>query len=112
MAKKKHKRTIRKTTAADRKQITAAQSEEMAGMEANKAMWRRHQAMIAALEQLQRMRKEQGVSLSDLQERTGMSRSNISRLLNNPRPNVTIDTLERLAAALGATIRIELNVAK
>ena len=106
----KSKRTIRKGTAADRKRLATARAEEQASKPANVALGRSHRVVLKALKQLQALREEQEVSLSVLEERTGMSRGNLSRLLNNSRPNVTVETLERIASALGAKLRVELDV--
>ena len=49
-----------------------------------------------AIEQLRQLREEQGVSLADMEERTGMTRANLCRLENEGR-NVQLRTLERYA---------------
>ena len=46
-------------------------------------------------------RERQGLSLADLNERTGIDRATLSRLENNEEGNPTINTLERYAAAVG-----------
>ncbi len=46
-------------------------------------------------------RERQGLSLADLNERTGIDRAALSRLENNEEGNPTINTLERYAAAVG-----------
>jgi DNA-binding Xre family transcriptional regulator len=46
-------------------------------------------------------RERQGLSLADLNERTGIDRAALSRLENNEEANPTINTLERYAAAVG-----------
>ncbi len=46
-------------------------------------------------------RERQGLSLADLNERTGIDRAALSRLENNEEGNPTISTLERYAAAVG-----------
>jgi DNA-binding phage protein len=46
-------------------------------------------------------RERQGLSLADVNERTGIDRAALSRLENNEEGNPTINTLERYAAAVG-----------
>jgi DNA-binding phage protein len=53
-------------------------------------------------------RKSQGISLAELRERTGIARSALSRLENDPEVNPTIVTLTRVADALGKQIAIQL----
>lgn len=54
-------------------------------------------------------RLAQGLSLADLEERTGMTRAAISRLENAKEPNPTIGTLDRYAAGLGKRVVIRLQ---
>lgn len=53
-------------------------------------------------------RERQGVSLAELSARSGIDKARLSRLENAEHPNVTIDTIERYAAALGKRIVIAL----
>jgi len=46
-------------------------------------------------------RERQGLSLSDINERTGIDRAALSRLENNEDANPTLATLERYADAVG-----------
>src|SRR5688572_22703643 len=46
-------------------------------------------------------RERQGLSLADLNERTGIDRAALSRLENNEEANPTLSTLERYATAVG-----------
>ena len=75
----------------------------------------RHHARTFALKnvegllaELKAMREAQGLSLTDVMERTGMDRSAISRLESGQRPNPTIDTLIRYAEALGTHVQVTL----
>lgn len=85
-------------------------------MKANRALGRRllSQAKLAesaaadVLAQLLAEKERQQLSLSDLQERTGIGRSNLSRLWNQPEPKVTLETVERIAAALNCKLQITL----
>lgn len=58
---------------------------------------------------LRAVRKEQGLSLSALSAATGISKPALSRLENDPAPNVQLNTLQRIAAALGKELRISLG---
>ncbi len=71
-----------------------------------------HDAAIAELlASLRAARSELGLSLADLQTRTGIDRAQLSRLLNESGVvgNPTIQTLERLAAALGKRVVLSLQ---
>ncbi len=57
--------------------------------------------------QLRRPREEQGLSLADVEEQTGMTRANLCRLENEGR-NLQLRALERYARALGC--RVEINL--
>ena len=61
-----------------------------------------------AMSLMQSLRKDAGVSLTDLAAKAGMQKSSLSRLENEDR-NPTVRTLERIAAALGKrlVVRIE-----
>lgn len=69
-------------------------------------------AAMCILKQLAEQKDVQQLSLSDLQERTGIGRSNLSRLWNTPEPNVTLETVERIAAALNCRLQITLEPQK
>lgn len=104
-------RVIRKTlTPTERKKLKQAWAEEEVGMDANKAVGRtvlaERKRLADAVKLLKSLREDQGVSLSVLSERTGMTRGNLSRLENMEGPNPTIGTLDRYARALGQTIEI------
>jgi antitoxin HicB len=58
--------------------------------------------------QLEEARKHQKVTKKELAERIGTSRAQLDRVLDRPNQNVTIDTLKRIAEALGKQLRLEL----
>jgi DNA-binding phage protein len=62
-----------------------------------------------ALALLKAERLRQQLSLSDVQERTGIERPNLSRLENEAEANPTIATLIRYAEALGKRFMIVLD---
>jgi DNA-binding Xre family transcriptional regulator len=110
------KRTIRKPTDADKKKLAVAITEEREGMKKNKDIGRKLQkqravdtAVTNALRAAGAIREELGLSLRQLEAKTGITAGNLSRMWNDPDPNVTVRTLERLAAAMGRTVRIEFD---
>lgn len=60
------------------------------------------------LHELKAAREAAGLSLSDLQDRTGMDRSALSKLETGRRPNPTLETLIRYAVAVGKRVEIGL----
>ena len=56
--------------------------------------------------QLREHREQQGLSLADMEERSGMTRANLCRLENESR-NIQLRTLDRWARALGCRIEIK-----
>jgi hypothetical protein len=68
----------------------------------------RHTMLKEAVETLKATREALGLSLGDIKASTGIEKSNLSRLENDPHPNPTIDTLCRYAAAVGKEIVITL----
>ena len=57
---------------------------------------------------LKTLREQQGLSISDLAERTGMDRAMISRLENGQVDNPTVATVTRYAKALGKRVVVSL----
>lgn len=55
---------------------------------------------------LQALRKAQGMTLTALAGATGIDKSTLSRLENDPAANVTLSTLIRVAEALGHDLQI------
>ena len=55
---------------------------------------------------LKAVRKSAGVTLAALAGKTGISKGALSRLENDPAPNVTITTIQRVASALGHDLHI------
>lgn len=65
-------------------------------------------AINEALKLLRSERERQGLSLSDMRDRTSIEPSTLSKLENAQDPNPTIGTLSRIAEALGKSIVIQL----
>jgi transcriptional regulator with XRE-family HTH domain len=57
-----------------------------------------------AVTELRAERERLGLSLADVEERSGLRRSVLSRLENDRTANPTMLTLQRYAAALGLTM--------
>lgn len=114
---KKAKRVKRELTTAERrryrdvrKALDAERDEIITEARRRKRV---HDAVTAELREafriLKKERQAQGLSLADMQARTGMSRSAISRLENDDSANPTIETLTRYAEALGKQLAIKLT---
>ena len=69
----------------------------------------RSSILKAAMQLLQAERIRQGLSLSDIQRKTGIEPPNLSRLENDNSANPTIATLTRYAEALGKKLEIVLT---
>jgi ribosome-binding protein aMBF1 (putative translation factor) len=75
----------------------------------------RHHERMATLDQLRDLltqlkaaREAKGLSLSELEGRTGMDRSALSKLESGQRANPTLETLVRYAEAVGKRLVISL----
>lgn len=60
---------------------------------------------------LRHARHERGLSLATVAKRSGIDRSQLSRLENDPHPNPTLATLTRLARAIGVELTIDIRTA-
>ena len=67
--------------------------------------------LVAALAGLRRERQRQGLSLTDMAERTGIDRATISKLETGKLANPTIGTLRTYARALGRRLTWTLEAA-
>ena len=63
-------------------------------------------ATAAVLQTLLDEKERQQLSLADLEAKTGIGRSNLSRLWNQSEPGVTLETVERIAAALNLQLTL------
>jgi hypothetical protein len=68
----------------------------------------RHIRLKEAVLTLKTTREALGLSLADIKASTGIEKSNLSRLENDPHANPTIDTLCRYAEAVGKELVITL----
>ena len=64
------------------------------------------EAVHAAMRILKAERVKLGMSLGQLAELTGIDKANLSRMENNINANPTLETLVRIARALGGTIEV------
>ena len=64
-------------------------------------------AVREAMKALKRERQAQGLSLSDVEKRTGIGRAALSRLENRTELNPTVVTLTRYAEALGKEVVVD-----
>lgn len=88
-----------------REQVEQEKAELMARGRRAKAQ---HIMLKEAVAVLKATREALGLSLADIKAYTGIEKSNLSRLENDPHPNPTIDTLCRYADAVGKEIVIML----
>ncbi len=58
---------------------------------------------------LKQERERQGLSLDDLNERTGIDRGVLSRLEIDQDPDITMETLLRYAGAMGKTLMVQIE---
>jgi len=76
---------------------------------AAKSEWEAEQAeLVNVMNALKAAREAAGISIRDLEERTGIARSSLSRL-ENGHGNPTVSTLQRIAKAIGCKVTISLQ---
>ena len=63
------------------------------------------------LKELREERQRQGLSLADINARSGIDRGTLSKLENEEDPNVTMNTLMRYAQSVGKVILVQLDEA-
>ena len=112
MAKRQAKRIHRELTSEEEQRWNRAVKETESEKEELLAEGRRLKAARAkvnvavreAMKALKRERQAQGLSLSDVEKRTGIGRAALSRLENETELNPTVVTLTRYAEALGKEV--------
>ena len=62
--------------------------------------------LSAALQALKREREARGLSLGEVARRSGIDKANLHRLETDPYPNPTLDTVSRIAHAIGVRLTI------
>ena len=93
---------------ADRKRLEREKPRLIAVGQRIRQRYDRLQDMLSALKA---EREHQGVSLSELSRRTGISKASLSRLENDRMANPTVATLSRIADALGRRFKFTLSPA-
>jgi DNA-binding phage protein len=108
---------------SERRKLTLAQSrrlrEGQRWVEANKAQLtaqalsrkREMLELAEAMRVLRRERESRGLSLAEVARRCGIDKGNLSRLETDPYPNPTLDTVSRIAHALGVRLTIGIATA-
>ncbi len=115
MAKRRMgKRTYREPTAeqaAKYRRIREMIAEEIPEIRAEaRAIRQERRAKIGEATKLLKVERElRGLSLADISEETGLSKSAISRLENNEDANPTVNTLSKYADALGMALGVVLT---
>ena len=62
--------------------------------------------LLAWVDELRRERERKGLSLTEVAERSGLTRAMVSKLENGRNPNPTLDTLARYALALDMQVKL------
>jgi DNA-binding XRE family transcriptional regulator len=101
-------------TDKQRQAFEEAVAEELAGKAENveavqpavQRLKRERDAFAKIVASLRDARKAAGVSLAEMEIRTGIQKSALSRLENSKAPNPTLSTLYRYAEALGKKIDV------
>ncbi len=74
---------------------------------------RAHMAEVTDLarifSELRKVREQQGMSLTDLQDKTGIDRASLSKLETGQRANFTLETVVRYAEAVGKHVQFVLS---
>ncbi len=117
MAKERGKRIYRKATNEDRQRHAKIREQIADELPDIKRRARQRLALLKkegtplrqVLAALRAERERQGLSLADINERTGIDRAALSRLENNEDANPTLATLERYAEAVGKQMVVLLS---
>ncbi len=90
----------------DRPDVIAATKEQ-----ARRAIARLKQRSLATvtLQLLLQERHRQELTLAELEERSGITSGNLSKLWNLDEPNVTLATVERIANAMNVKVHVSLE---
>lgn len=100
------RRLTRKEAVRHRRIIAEVQKTKTAIMRRGRAAIAAHDHLQHAVQALKAKRQERGLSLTELQRRSGIDRARLSRLESDSTANPTIETLDRIAHALGVELRI------
>ncbi len=107
---KVRKRIRRRLTATElkrhRRVMKDVDNEKASIVARGRAILAAHDRLQHALQTLKAKRQERGLSLTDVQRLSGIDRARLSRLESDPHANPTIETLDRIAHALGVELRV------
>jgi DNA-binding phage protein len=117
MAKERGKRIYRKATEEERARHAKVRQQIAEELPEIQRRARERLALLKkegtplrqVLAALRAERERQGLSLADINERTGIDRAALSRLENNEDANPTLNTLERYAEAVGKQMVVLLS---
>ena len=107
-------RTQRPQNAAEWKQLDAELASEKdevlaAARESKVAYDALAPELREVLKLLKEERQAQGLSLAEIESRSGLAESKLSRLENDLEPNPTLSTLRRYATAVGKKLSVRLT---
>jgi hypothetical protein len=116
--RKKAERIIRPLTDEEARRVASARKHSIEerdeilreGRIAKLAWLAMRREVDETVSRLKQEREKRGLSLADVEERSGLRRSALSRLENDKTANPTLLTLQRYAAALGMTLHTTLNL--
>lgn len=91
-------RRIREQVEAEKPEMTARIRREIA--EARR--------LAEVFQELKKIREAQGLTLAEVQDRTGIDRSTLSKLETGERENYTLETILRYADAVGKQVLVTL----
>lgn len=111
---KKLRRLHKTLTSAERRRYAAAaeqvdREEKQNILATGREVFAEHERLLLVVDLLRQERQRQGLSLTELADRTGIDEANLARLEHGGDLNPTIATLERIAAALGKDVLITLS---
>ena len=117
MAKERGKRIYRKATDEERARHAQVREQIAGELPDIRQRARERLALLKkegtplrqVLAALRAERERQGLSLADINQRTGIDRGALSRLENNEDANPTLSTLERYAEAVGKQMVVLLS---
>ena len=103
----------RNRLALARKEVEAARAEILVEGRIRKEAWEAmRQDAQSAIAKLKAERERRGLSLADVEASSGLKRSALSRLENDPTANPTMLTLQRYALALGMSVATKVQTGK
>lgn len=85
-----------------RKKIDAEEKDEIIAI--GKQNLKRHERVRRVIASLKEARRASGMTLDQMAQVTGIAKPNLSRLENDPVPNPTLDTVLKIADAVGCDV--------